>query len=138
MGGVSRRKKPRRERDGGSNENNRDLTRGEGGGGFLTAGMADRDPVPVTAEVRARLAELELELSEGEYRTHPPSGRPCPGPRWLLLRGGRAGERDRGGDLEFELHGGRSVLKCHKFECRECPPSVRRGCRGGGVLLVVF
>ncbi|XP_077955775.1 disco-interacting protein 2 homolog C isoform X2 [Gasterosteus aculeatus] len=28
--------------------------------------MADRDPVPVTAEVRARLAELELELSEGD------------------------------------------------------------------------
>ncbi|KAM8849126.1 disco-interacting protein 2 homolog C isoform 2-T2 [Spinachia spinachia] len=28
--------------------------------------MADRDPVPLTAEVRARLAELELELSEGD------------------------------------------------------------------------
>ena len=28
--------------------------------------MADRDPVPLPAEVRARLAELELELSEGE------------------------------------------------------------------------
>lgn len=30
-------------------------------------GMADRDPVPLPAEVRAKLAELELELSEGEY-----------------------------------------------------------------------
>lgn len=29
-------------------------------------GMADRDPVPLPAEVRAKLAELELELSEGE------------------------------------------------------------------------
>lgn len=29
--------------------------------------MADRDPVPLPAEVRAKLAELELELSEGEY-----------------------------------------------------------------------
>ncbi|XP_031146872.1 disco-interacting protein 2 homolog C isoform X4 [Sander lucioperca] len=28
--------------------------------------MADRDPVPLPAEVRARLAELELELSEGD------------------------------------------------------------------------
>lgn len=28
--------------------------------------MADRDPVPLPAEVRAKLAELELELSEGE------------------------------------------------------------------------
>lgn len=29
--------------------------------------MADRDPVPLPAEVRAKLAELELELSEGEF-----------------------------------------------------------------------
>ena len=29
--------------------------------------MADRDPGPLPGEVRARLAELELELSEGEY-----------------------------------------------------------------------
>lgn len=29
--------------------------------------MADRDPVSLPAEVRAKLAELELELSEGEY-----------------------------------------------------------------------
>lgn len=28
--------------------------------------MADRDAVPLPAEVRAKLAELELELSEGE------------------------------------------------------------------------
>ncbi|KAM9844670.1 disco-interacting protein 2 homolog C [Aulostomus maculatus] len=28
--------------------------------------MADRDPVPIPAEVRAKLAELELELSEGD------------------------------------------------------------------------
>lgn len=31
-----------------------------------SGGMADRDPVPLPVEVRAKLAELELELSEGE------------------------------------------------------------------------
>lgn len=34
---------------------------------FSNGGMADRDPVSLPAEVRAKLAELELELSEGEY-----------------------------------------------------------------------
>lgn len=38
---------------------------------FEGGGMADRDPVPLPAEVRAKLAELELELSEGEYRRAP-------------------------------------------------------------------
>lgn len=31
--------------------------------------MADRDPASLPAEVRAKLAELELELSEGESST---------------------------------------------------------------------
>ncbi|XP_062260778.1 disco-interacting protein 2 homolog C isoform X2 [Platichthys flesus] len=31
-----------------------------------TGGMADREPVPFPAEMRAKLAELELELSEGD------------------------------------------------------------------------
>lgn len=47
--------------------------------------MADRDPVPLPAEVRAKLAELELELSEGEYF----SGRLCCC-CWSLL-GGQTG-----------------------------------------------
>lgn len=34
---------------------------------FPNGGMADRDPASLPAEVRAKLAELELELSEGEY-----------------------------------------------------------------------
>ena len=30
--------------------------------------MADRETIPLPLEVRARLAELELELSEGKFR----------------------------------------------------------------------
>ncbi|MCI4390701.1 hypothetical protein PGIGA_G00125760 [Pangasianodon gigas] len=33
--------------------------------------MAERDAVPLPLDIRARIAELELELSEGEWR--------CPG-----------------------------------------------------------
>lgn len=38
---------------------------------LTNGGMADRDPVSLPAEVRAKLAELELELSEGEYFNFP-------------------------------------------------------------------
>lgn len=41
---------------------------------FVNGRMADRDPVPLPPEVRAKLAELELELSEGEYFTEAPCG----------------------------------------------------------------
>lgn len=34
--------------------------------------MADRDLVPLPLEIRARLAELELELSEGTWLLLPP------------------------------------------------------------------
>lgn len=64
--------------------------------------MADRDPVPLPAEVRAKLAELELELSEGEYLkcTAKLGGS---GPGWWVCGsplGGRTGS-------EFELCGGK-------------------------------
>lgn len=36
---------------------------------FSNGGMAERDPASLPAEVRAKLAELELELSEGEFFT---------------------------------------------------------------------
>ncbi|GLD50690.1 disco-interacting protein 2 homolog C [Lates japonicus] len=48
--------------------------------------MADRDPVPLPAEVRAKLAELELELSEGEYLDFTAEARRlCPALLLLLL-----------------------------------------------------
>jgi len=85
-GSVSRRRSPETEKktlEVKNNNNNRDYNTGSHGG------MADRDPVPLTAEVRARLAELELELSEGEsLNLYAELRAALPGRRMLLQGGG--------------------------------------------------
>lgn len=94
--------------------------------------MADRDPVPLPAEVRAKLAELELELSEGEYLNFTAElGGSAPAQLLLLLllRGCEARcrfgllPRGRTGS-EFELRGGKVwSSNCHKFKSI-CPHSL--------------
>ncbi len=84
-------------------------------------GMADRDPVPLPAEVRAKLAELELELSEGEYLnfTAELGGCArlcccCSGGVWVAV--GRSVLRAQTGS-EFVQPGGKVLSSnCHKFK----------------------
>lgn len=60
--------------------------------------MADRDSVSLPAEVRAKLAELELELSEGEYLEFTAElGGSAPALLLLLLPGVCGSQRGRVG-----------------------------------------
>lgn len=65
--------------------------------------MADRDPASLPAEVRAKLAELELELSEGESVASPALSLPEAGGKGspLGLRGQEEPVRSLRGTWKF-------------------------------------
>ncbi|KAK5860430.1 hypothetical protein PBY51_021907 [Eleginops maclovinus] len=75
--------------------------------------MADRDPVPLPAEVRARLAELELELSEGESHFTAELRVAVPG---LRCSSGGCLCRCCSVSLEQSLWRKSEAAKCHKFK----------------------
>ncbi|XP_051237802.1 disco-interacting protein 2 homolog C isoform X13 [Dicentrarchus labrax] len=91
--------------------------------------MADRDPVPLPAEVRAKLAELELELSEG---MDPPMGQerrtpvtPSSSSRYHRRRS--SGSRDERYRSDVHTEAVQAALAKHKERKMAVPmPSKRR------------